>query len=51
MQLWVTYLAGYPSRVEIHFNNQVGDVVLDQIRAVDKSRLKKRLARSMRQRR
>jgi mRNA interferase MazF len=36
-------IKGYPSRVAAHFNNQVGDVVLDQIRAVDKSRLKKKI--------
>lgn len=34
---------GYPSRVTAHFNNQPGDVVLDQIRAVDKSRLRKKI--------
>jgi mRNA interferase MazF len=40
----ITYtIKGYPSRVTIHFNNQVSDVVLDQIRAIDKSRLKKKM--------
>ena len=34
---------GYPSRVATLFNNQAGDVVLDQIRAIDKSRLKKKI--------
>ena len=36
-------MKGYPSRVAAHFNNQVGDMVLDQISAVDKSRLKKKI--------
>jgi mRNA interferase MazF len=40
----LTYtVRGYPSRVATHFNNQAGDVVLDQIRAIDKSRLKKKM--------
>jgi mRNA interferase MazF len=34
---------GYPSRVISQFQNQQGEVVLDQIRAVDKLRLKKKL--------
>jgi len=36
-------MKGYPSRVAAHFNNQVGDVVMDQISAADKSRLKKKI--------
>lgn len=36
-------IKGYPSRVATRFNKQAGDVVLDQIRAVDKSRLKKKI--------
>jgi mRNA interferase MazF len=35
-------LKGYPSRVPLHFNTQQGEVALDQIRAVDKSRLIKK---------
>ena len=34
---------GYPSRVPCVFRGKRGEVVLDQIRAVDKSRLVKRL--------
>jgi mRNA interferase MazF len=33
---------GYPSRVGTSFLGHIGEVALDQIRAVDKSRLKKR---------
>lgn len=36
-------IKGYPSRVPSNFNNQTGEVVLDQIRAVDKRRLTKKL--------
>ena len=32
---------GYPSRIEIHFQNKFGEVCLDQMRAVDESRLSK----------
>ena len=35
-------IKGYPSRVPIHFGPRPGEVVLDQIRAVDKSRLKRK---------
>ena len=35
-------IKGYPSRILTHFGNQPGEVVLDQIREVDKSRLKQR---------
>lgn len=34
---------GYPSRVACRFQGKDGEVVLDQIRAVDKARLVKRL--------
>ena len=34
---------GYPSRVRRIFGGQGGEIVLDQLRAVDKSRLKRRL--------
>jgi len=34
---------GYPSRVPCRFRGKAGEVVLDQIRTVDKSRLVKRL--------
>ena len=36
-----TTLRGYPSRVELRFNNKFCEVCLDQIRAVDESRLSK----------
>jgi len=35
----------YPSRVKCRFKNKDGQIILDQIRAVDKSRLVKRLGR------
>jgi mRNA interferase MazF len=35
----------YPSRVPLNFQGKDGEVALDQIRAVDKSRLAKRLGR------
>jgi mRNA interferase MazF len=34
---------GYPSRVACRFRGKAGEIVLDQIRTVDKSRLVKRL--------
>lgn len=36
-------IKGYPSRVASHFKGQAGQVVLDQLRSVDKSRLKRKL--------
>lgn len=36
-------IKGYPSRVASKFGTDAGEVVLDQIRAVDKTRLTKRL--------
>ncbi len=36
---------GYPSRVFSNFNNEHGEIVLDQLRAVDKSRLKKKVGK------
>jgi len=38
-------IKGYPSRVALHFDDQRGEVVLDQIRAVDKARLIKKRGR------
>jgi len=35
----------YPSRVACHFQGKEGQIILDQIRAVDKRRLLKRLGR------
>jgi mRNA interferase MazF len=35
----------YPTRIACTFQNKSGQIVLDQIRAVDKSRLVKRLGR------
>lgn len=34
-------IRGYPSRVEVRFQNKAGEVCLDQMRAVDESRLSK----------
>ena len=36
---------GWPTRVEITFQGKTGEMALDQIRAVDKSRLGKRLGK------
>ena len=36
---------GYPSRVACRFGGKKGEVVLDQLRTVDKTRLVKRLGR------
>jgi mRNA interferase MazF len=36
---------GYPSRVSTSFKGQEGEIVLDQIRAVDKARLLKKLGK------
>ncbi len=36
---------GYPSRVSSVFAGQPGEIVLDQIRAVDKKRLKKKIGK------
>lgn len=33
----------YPSRIQINFQNKTGDIVLDQIRTIDKCRLVKKL--------
>ena len=33
----------FPSRVICHFNDEEGQIVLDQLRSVDRKRLKKRL--------
>lgn len=35
----------YPTRVAVHFRGKTGQIVLDQIRVVDKRRLVKRLGR------
>ena len=36
---------GYPSRVQTTFSGQPGEVVLDQLRAIDKKRLVKKLGK------
>src|ERR1017187_3266253 len=36
---------GWPTRIEITFQGKTGEIALDQIRAVDKSRLVKRLGK------
>jgi len=35
----------YPTRIEINYEKVQGDIALDQIRTIDKSRLKKRLSK------
>ena len=35
----------YPTRVRVRFRRRAGQIVLDQIRTIDKSRLVKRLGR------
>ena len=40
-----TVCRGWPTRVEINFQGKTGEIALDQIRAVDKSRLAKRLGK------
>lgn len=40
-----TMRRGWPTRVAVTFQGQSGEVALDQIRAVDKSRLVKRLGK------
>jgi mRNA interferase MazF len=40
-----TVRRGWPTRVEINFQNKTGEIALDQIRTVDKSRLVKRLGK------
>ena len=37
--------ADYPSRVTCNFEDKVGQIILDQIRCVDKTRLVKKLGR------
>ncbi len=36
---------GWPTRVEISFQGKTGEIALDQIRAMDKKRLVKRLGK------
>lgn len=40
-----TMRRGWPTRIEIKFQNKTGEIALDQIRAVDKSRLVKKLGK------
>jgi mRNA interferase MazF len=40
-----TVRRGWPTRIMISFQNKTGEIALDQIRAVDKSRLVKRLGK------
>lgn len=40
-----TVRRGWPTRVEVHFQAKIGEIALDQIRTVDKSRLVKRLGK------
>ena len=43
-------LRSYPSRVEVRFQNKTGEVCLDQMRAVDESRLSKQPLGRLKQR-
>ncbi|HMH22755.1 MAG TPA: type II toxin-antitoxin system PemK/MazF family toxin [Puia sp.] len=36
-------IKGYPSRVSTDFDNKGGEIMLDQLRSVDKTRLKKKI--------
>lgn len=36
-------IKNYPTRIFVNFNNKEGNIVLDQIRAIDKSRIIKKL--------
>ena len=36
---------GWPTRIEVKFQGKAGEIALDQIRAVDKSRLVRRLGK------
>jgi len=40
-----TVRRGWPTRIEVVFQGKTGEIALDQIRAVDKSRLVKRLGK------
>jgi mRNA interferase MazF len=40
-----TVRRGWPTRVEVKFQNKAGEIALDQIRALDKSRLVKKLGK------
>lgn len=40
-----TVRRGWPTRIEISFQGKMGKIALDQIRAVDKTRLVKRLGK------
>ena len=40
-----TVRRGWPTRVEVQFQGKTGEIALDQIRAVDKTRLVKRLGK------
>jgi mRNA interferase MazF len=40
-----TVLRGWPTRVQVTFQGKTGEIALDQIRAVDKSQLVRRLGK------
>lgn len=40
-----TVRRGWPTRVDVSFQNKSGEIALDQIRAVDKTRLVKKLGK------
>jgi mRNA interferase MazF len=40
-----TVRRGWPSRIQVEFQGKTGEIALDQLRAVDKSRLVRRLGK------
>jgi mRNA interferase MazF len=40
-----TVCRGWPSRILVEFQNKTGEIALDQLRTVDKSRLTKKLGK------
>jgi mRNA interferase MazF len=40
-----TVRRGWPTRIQLSFQGKAGEIAIDQIRAVDKTRLLKRLGR------
>lgn len=40
-----TVRRGWPTRIEVSFHGKTGEIALDQIRSVDKTRLIKRLGK------
>lgn len=40
-----TQVKGYPTRISVTFNDKEGEIVLDQIRTIDKARIVKKLGK------